>query len=1025
MTTDMAYSARSFLLRLALATAIVVFFAVLSRAGGPKRVAGGSYFDPTVNGQPLSWPQGLVTYFTDQGDLSPILPNASANTLVASAFSQWTSVPTAALAANNGGQLAEDVNGSNVIINFDNTISLPNDIQSSATATPIGVVYDSDGSVTSALIGAGAGNSSQCFTNAVFGGDDNFGPLATYQHALIVINGQCVQQSSQVVDVQYRLVRVIGSVLGLGWAQLNVNVLTGTPAPTSDDYLGFPLMHYKDARVCVPVTLCYPNPLQLAPDDVAAISRLYPVTELNQSTFAGKQIFATNTARIHGSVRFTDQHGNPAQPMQGVNVIARWIDPQSNQPSRRYALSSVSGFLFTGNAGNPVTGFDDPLGNPFSEWGSTNPAFEGFFDLGGLPLPNGSTAQYQLSVEPINAGWSTGVGPYPPFLVNPSGLFSPIVVTVAAGQDVQQDILMTATAQPIAAPATTWTTPASLPPGGDWMGSLDTYGETQYFVLPAKGNHTLSVAVTALDESGNISESKLQPVIGMWSASDPEGTVPPGLTPSSFNTPVFGLSRLDVQTAATGNFLIGISDLRGDGRPDYHYHARVLYADSVTPTRLGVGGGILTLRGAGLASGLNASVGGVAATILSISAGQMILAAPAFADGEQSVSIVDPASGASSTIGNALLYGADATDNIYLRSANNPPTPVGTQAPTPMRVQVLAADGITPVAGATIAFSATSGVQLSACSATSSCSVATDQGGIAASWLTPAAAGTSTITATLAPAAYSSAKAVSTNLSATQSASDIGVLNPLMYLAQGATVTTSLTARVMSNGAPQNNVKVNFKIVTGAGTLSAPSAQTNSSGYASVNLSVNQIASIVQVTACVAPANAPCQTFYANSVPLSSLNLQTVSGTGQVSTGAAFQPLVVRVVDSSSPPNGVLGALVSFQTTVLRPGGASSGGGNGELNPSNPAMPVILAASQSTVLSDVNGLASVQPSAGGFSAPVEVDIQARAGTSTQMNYVFQLLPAPISNRNSSNNNPAHQPVVRTRRPVDVDGMSFR
>jgi len=264
MTRGLAFTARLFLLRLALAAAIVVVFALLSRAGGPKCVAGTSYFDPTVTGQPLVWPQGLITYYTDQGDLSPVLPNASANTFVAGAFSVWTSAPTAALTATSGGQLAEDVNGTNVYRNADGTISMPTDIQSTATGTPVGVVYDYDGSVTDALLGSGAGGSSQCFSNAVFGGDDNYGSLATYQHALIVINGQCALQSSQLTDVQYRLVRVIGGVLGLGWSQVNVNVQTGSPHPTSDDFAGFPVMHYTDAQNCVPITLCYANPYQLS-----------------------------------------------------------------------------------------------------------------------------------------------------------------------------------------------------------------------------------------------------------------------------------------------------------------------------------------------------------------------------------------------------------------------------------------------------------------------------------------------------------------------------------------------------------------------------------------------------------------------------------------------------------------------------------------------------------------------------------------------------------------------------------------
>src|SRR5205807_6181460 len=138
------------------------------------------------------------------------------------------------------------VSGTNVAVNSDGTISMPIDIQATATGTPIGIVYDSDGAVTSALLGAGAGNASQCFSNAVFGGNDNYGSLATYQHALIVINGQCAQQSSQISEIHYRLVRAIGHLLGVGWSQLNVNVQTGSPPATADDYAGFPVMHFLD-----------------------------------------------------------------------------------------------------------------------------------------------------------------------------------------------------------------------------------------------------------------------------------------------------------------------------------------------------------------------------------------------------------------------------------------------------------------------------------------------------------------------------------------------------------------------------------------------------------------------------------------------------------------------------------------------------------------------------------------------------------------------------------------------------------
>jgi len=994
--TSHASTLRPLLVRIALAAAVIFLCSLLSRAGGPERVAGTSYFDPSSAGKPVVWPLGQLTYYTDQGDLSPILPASSADTFVASAFSQWTSVSTAALSASHGGHLAEDVNGSNVTRNLDGTLTIPADIQPSALTTPIGIVYDYDGAVTDAFLGSGAGNASQCFFNAAFGGDDSYGLFASFQHALVVINGHCVQQTAQLTDVEYRLVRVLGGVLGLDWSQLNTNVITGTPPPTSDDFAGFPVMHYFDAGNCVPITRCYPNPYQLAVDDVAAVSRLYPVTAQNQSNYSGKQIFSTTTARIHGSVWFTDPSGRSTQPMQGVNVVARWIDPITGQASGRYAASSVSGFLFTGNAGNPVTGFNDPLGNAFSQFGSSDASLEGFFDLAGLPLPGGAASgQYQLSVESLDPTLATGVGPYAPYQVALSGVSSPIVVTVAPGVDVPQDILMFGSTQPVMpwAASETWSAPAPVPAGGDWIGSLSGYGNVGYFSLPAQSNRTLSIAVTALDASGTASETKAAPVIGMWAFGDAQGTPPPALTTSPFNSASFALTRLDAQILSSTNFLIGIADLRGDGRPDYHYHAHVLYGDSVTPARLSVNGGAVTLRGTGFAGGLTVAVGSTSVSALTVSAGQMILALPARGDGMQSITITDPASGAFSSMTSALTYGAAATDNLVLVAGLNPSTPVGVQATNPVGVRVVASDGITPVSGATVNWSTTNSATLSACGSASSCNTTSDEGGAVSTWVTPGAIGVATITAALAPAVYSPPKSVSATLLGTESASDIGVTTPYLSIAQGATVAVPLTARVMSNGVPKTGVTVNFTVVAGLGNLSSSSAITNGSGYATVTLTLTNLTLSVQVSACVAPTNNPCQAFYGTPVPASLQNLQTVAGAAQViRLGAAFQPVILRVTDSSSPPAPVLGASVTFQTMVLRPIGDAPAGGAGESHTGSPAMPIILSASQSSIASDANGLVSIVPSTGPFTGSLEVDVSATAGTTAALQYVLQALP---------------------------------
>ena len=970
------------LLRLATVLAIVLSFSAITTAGGPKYVAGSSYFNSSTMGQPLTWSLGQLNYYTDQGDLSPILPNAAANAFVASAFLQWTSVSTAAVVANDAGQLAEDVNGNNITVDSNGIVTAPADITPAATQTPVGIVYDYDGSVTDALLGAGAGDTSECFWNAVYGGVDNFGTGANFLHALVVINGQCALQSSQLTDVEYRLVRVLGNVLGLGWSQLNLNVITGKPPATPDDYAGFPVMHYMDPVNCIPITLCYKNPYQLAPDDVAALSRLYPT-----SAHSG-----TN-ARIHGSVYFLDHFGAEGQPMQGVNVFARWIDPSTNQPSHQYAASSVSGFLFTGNAGNPITGLTDPLGNAYSEFGSSDQTLEGFFDLGGLPIPNaGSTAQYQLSVEALDPLWSTGVCPYDDSQVVPSGSFAPIVVTVNAGGDFEQDILMSGSGQAVPpwAATETWSSPAPVLTPGDWVGSLSGYGDASYFLITAQANRTLSVAVTALDETGAPSESKAEPVVGIWTLGDPQGTPPPAFTAAPFNSEGFAMSRLDAQVLSSNSFIIGVADLRGDGRPDYSYHAHVLYGDSVSPPRVPIGGGAITLQGTGFAPGLNVTVGSTSVPLLATNASQILVTAPAQGDGQQTITVTDPVSGAFSMMASALTFGAASTDKIVLLQGANPPTPVGTQATNPVIVRVLASDGVTAVNGATVGWTTTNGATLSVCGGAPSCSAVTDESGMASTSVTPAATGVATITATLAPGVYNPAQSVSGTLSATSSSLDIGVTTPYLWIAQGATLSVPITARVVSTGVPQSGVTVNFRVAQGTGSLSSATAVTNSTGYASVTLTLTNFTANVQLTACVAPGNSPCQTVYGNAVAAALLNLQAVAGAGQVVTGQPFQPLTVRVTDSSAPPNPILGASVLFQSTVLRPVGSDPTLASGD--PIQTGMPVILSASQSSVTSDANGLASFTPSAGSFTGPLEIEIQVSAGTAAALQDVMETFP---------------------------------
>jgi len=971
-----------------------------ARAGGPRYITGICYFNPVtgqctadVAGVPLTWAQGVVNYYTDQGSLSPTVSGPQGDALVADAFSQWTSISTAAVTATHAGQLAEDVSGANVYRNSDGTLTMPADIMPTATGTPVGVVYDVDGTVTDALLGQGAGDASECFGNAVFGGLDNFGTDAHFLHALVVLNGNCVAQLPD-PDVEYRLVRVLGQVFGLGWSQMNLNVQTRIPPPSADDYVGFTIMHATDLPNCVPITLCYSNGGQVNPyqpkmDDQAALSRLYP-----------GQTFSASTARIHGNVYFANGSGQAGQGMQGVNVVARWIDPHTNQPSGAYAAASVSGFLFAGNVGTTVTGFNDSTGQPFNRYGSNDPTLEGFFDLAGLQIPNGgNSAQYQLTVEALDPFWSVTVGPYQPWQVQPSGSAQTITVNVTLGGDVPQDIVMQGSAaqEPDWFGPTTYATPAPLPIAGDWAASLDPYGGLDYFWFSGQANRTLSVLVTALDQASAPSESKAQPVIGMWALSD-TGTFPaPANTPSAFNSSVFGMTVLNAQLLDATGFRVGIADIRGDGRPDYRYHARLLYGDHITPTRASVAGGTpLAIAGYGFQANTAISVGSGNAQRLAVSANQIMVTTSASADGVQDIALIDPPTAATSIMSGVLTYGAGPKDTIKLiAGGGQSQVPVGGQAPTPIQVQALAPDGITPVAGATVVFTSIPAAAFAAagmgtpvpglCAGQGNCTMLTDQSGQASAFVTAPAVGATNITVQLAPASYASPKYAPATLvgcvGCEGSADDLALYPQNVSVAQGATVSVGLTTRVLSNGAPLSGQVVNFSLYHGSGTLNPASATTDKNGYASTSLQLSNFSAEVDGNACVGSNNNPCVGFHVFPVPSSALRLQAVAGDLQVITvGSAFQTVTVRVTDTSVPPNPVAGVGVIFQSLLGRTNNDAPIVSGGDTIITRNEMPIILGMSQASVTSDANGLASIQPSTGGFQGALAILGTVTAGS---------------------------------------------
>src|SRR5207247_8706962 len=96
-----------------------------------------------------------------------------------------------------------------------------------------------------------------------------------------------------------------------------------------------------------------------------------------------------------------------------------------------------------------------------------------------------------------------------------------------------------------------------------------------------------------------------------------------------------------------------------------------------------------------------------------------------------------PPTRSSSAMENVLMYGAGPHDTIKPVAGSNPAPPVGGEAVNPMRIRVVAADGVTPVSGASVFFTATPAVSFSACNGASSCTVLTDQSGQASTRVTP------------------------------------------------------------------------------------------------------------------------------------------------------------------------------------------------------------------------------------------------------------------------------------------------
>jgi hypothetical protein len=404
-------------------------------------------------------------------------------------------------------------------------------------------------------------------------------------------------------------------------------------------------------------------------------------------------------------------------------------------------------------------------------------------------------------------------------------------------------------------------------------------------------------------------------VAGIWNSVD-STTSPPALaTIAPFNGAVPGLTSLGVDTVADGELILGVADQRGDGRPDYTLHGRLLYTSRVSPQNLPLTGGIITIAGSGFHPGMVVSLQSslnppILAVVTDVTPTILVATVPpaSSASGSLDLVVTDPATHGIAAIAAGISYGDASTDMLTIVAA--PPPMVATGVPSAFTVRVFGPDHITPVGGVPVTFSVLVGsANLSAGPGLSSI-VTTTGGGFATVDVIATAIGAVTLQASLSDGSVLLTRFIATATPA------IASLTPPLFLAPNVTWSWSPQVELWNGVLPAAGAVVDWS-GTGAHATVPLSSATNTEGVASIWLSLGPwpAGTAFTLTACI-PATTSCVAIPVYTVHPETELLSSVSGVNQqLIPGQTPAPVTVRLLAPGGQP--IVGGTVTF-TGALR-----------------------------------------------------------------------------------------------------------